>query len=104
MRRSEMKKVYRQMLDFYKEDKVRERVKLAAHYRKLYPAGTRIKLIRRGMETDAPMKPSTFGTVSFVDDAGLIHMRWDNGSRYALVPGEDVFQVIELPTRGVKNE
>jgi len=33
--------------------------------------------------------PGDRGTVYRVDDAGTVHVRWDNGSGLGLVPGED---------------
>ena len=55
-----------------------------------YPAGSRIEL----HSMDDPLSPvpaGTKGTVLFVDDAGQLHMRWDNGRTLALVPGVDRF-------------
>ena len=64
--------------------------------RERYPKGTRVQLI--SMEDPyAPVPPGTEGEVAFVDDAGSIHMKWDNGSSLALIPGEDSFRV--LPSR-----
>ena len=61
-----------------------------------YPKGTRIQLI--SMEDPyASIAPGTEGEVAFVDDAGSIHMKWNNGSSLALIPGEDSFRV--LPPR-----
>ena len=40
----------------------------------------------------APVPPGTRGTVDFVDDAGQIHMKWDNGRTLAIVPSEDSFR------------
>ena len=58
-----------------------------------YPEGTRIHL--ESMEDPfAPVPPGTEGMVDFVDDAGQIHMKWDNGRSLALVPGEDSFTKI----------
>lgn len=34
------------------------------------------------------------GTVSFVDDAGTVHVDWDNGSKLGLVPGEDTYRLL----------
>ena len=59
-----------------------------------YPEGTRIELVR--MHDDPqPVEPGTRGTVISVDDAGTIHMHWDNGRSLGLVPGVDEFRVIE---------
>ncbi len=34
------------------------------------------------------------GTVLFVDDIGTIHVKWDNGSRLGLIPGEDEYRLL----------
>lgn len=66
-----------------------------------YPEGTRIRL--ECMEDPyAPIASGTEGTVNFVDDAGQIHMKWDNGRSLALVPGEDSFSKIPQPLQTVK--
>lgn len=60
---------------------------------KMYPVGTRIKLIYM----DPPEKhlpPGSIGTVRYIDDASQIHMRWDCGSSLALIPGNDEFEKI----------
>jgi|GEM_PF-584036 len=57
----------------------------------LYPVGTTLRLIH--MEDVRPVPPGTLGVVEYIDDAGQIHVRWENGSGLALVPGEDVFEV-----------
>ena len=61
-----------------------------------YPEGTRIRLMSMD-DPYAPISPGTEGTVDFVDDAGQIHMKWDNGRGLALIPGEDNFSVLSLP-------
>lgn len=57
-----------------------------------YPIGTRIELIHM-IDTFA-VPDGTKGTVAFVDDAGQIHMRWDNGRSLAIIEGVDTFRVI----------
>ena len=64
--------------------------------REMYPKGTRVQLISMD-DPYAPVPPGTEGEVVFVDDAGSIHTKWDNGSSLALIPGEDSFRV--LPPR-----
>ena len=58
----------------------------------MYPAGTRIKLV----EMDDVQAPPAriLGTVQFVDDAGNIIMRWDNGSGLSLIEGVDRFEKV----------
>lgn len=55
-----------------------------------YPAGTRIKL-NHMEEEKFPVADGTTGEVAFVDDAGQIHMKWDNGRTLELIPGVDDF-------------
>jgi len=61
--------------------------------RELYPAGTRIRLLKMD-DIQAP-PAGTEGTVTFIDDAGTIHMRWDTGSSLGLISGEDEFEVVK---------
>lgn len=56
-----------------------------------YPAGTRI-LLNFMNDPLAPVPAGTRGTVCYVDDAGQIHMAWDNGRTLALICGEDSFR------------
>lgn len=60
--------------------------------RDLYPKGTRIELDM--MSGEDRVYSGLKGTVKFVDDAGQIHMRWDNGSSLALNVEEDVFRIV----------
>jgi hypothetical protein len=41
-----------------------------------------------------PILPGTVGVVTHIDDAGSIHMRWENGSSLALIPEIDSFQTV----------
>lgn len=34
------------------------------------------------------------GTVQFVDDAGQVHVAWNNGSSLALIPEADEFRIV----------
>lgn len=62
--------------------------------RQLYPQGTRVECIQ--MEDPFhPIPAGTRGTVQFVDDAGSIHVSWDNGSGLALIPEEDEFCIVK---------
>lgn len=55
-----------------------------------YEPGQRIRLLH--MEDPYhPVPDGTEGNVEFVDDAGQIHMKWDNGRTLALIPGIDEF-------------
>ena len=55
-----------------------------------YPLGTRILL--NHMEDQWAVPPGTRGTVEYVDDAGQIHPKWDNGRTLAIVPQVDNFR------------
>lgn len=60
--------------------------------KRMYPKGTRIKLIQMN-DPQAP-PAGTKGTVTDIDDIGTIFVAWDNGSHLGLICGEDRFQVI----------
>lgn len=67
--------------------------KIVNFIKEQYPPGTRIRL--NSMEDPyAPVAPGTEGEVDFVDDIGTIHMKWDNGRAFGIVPGEDSFSVL----------
>lgn len=59
----------------------------------MYEKGDRIRL-EEMKDPYSPVPPRTEGEVDYVDDAGSIHMKWDNGRTLALIPGEDRFTVI----------
>lgn len=61
--------------------------------------GDRVELIRfdtQNTEYDdnQTVPPGTLGTVSFIDDAGTIHVRWDNGSYLGLLPDVDKWKLV----------
>ena len=62
-----------------------------------YPEGTVVCLGH--MEGEAGMPPGLKGTVSFVDDIGQIHVKWENGRTLALETDVDSFQVISRPKK-----
>lgn len=60
--------------------------------RMLYWPGTRVSLV--DMDDDQAPPPGTRGTVMAVDDAGTIHVKWDNGSTLGAIYGVDRVQII----------
>lgn len=64
--------------------------------RKRYPKGTRLCL--DNMEGEPQMPPGLKGRVSFVDDAGQIHVQWENGSTLALTE-IDSFHRVAAPKK-----
>lgn len=65
-----------------------------AAIRKRYPAGSRIEL---DYMNEQGMPPGLKGIVKSVDDAGQLHMIWENGRSLALVPGADRFHRLPEP-------
>ncbi|WP_028515220.1 DUF4314 domain-containing protein [Ruminococcus flavefaciens] len=61
--------------------------------RKMYPPGTRIRLIFMSAEP-YPLPPGSIGEVELVDDAGNINMKWECGRGLSLIAGVDSFEVI----------
>ena len=71
---------------FYQND-------LLERMRRDLPEGTRVKLKKMIDEKYAPPE-GTEGTVNYIDDAGNIHVSWDNGSSLSLIP-EDKFTILK---------
>ena len=67
--------------------------------RNRYPKGTRLCL---DFMDEAGMPPGLQGTVELVDDAGQIHMQWENGRSLALIPGEDSYHRVDGPAKEVQ--
>lgn len=74
---------------FIEKSKLEER-------RREFPAGTRLELVR--MDDPFPPPIGTRGTVTGVDDAGHIEMRWDNGSSLSVVLPVDEIRKLEAVT------
>jgi len=55
--------------------------------------GDRVELIHTSDEF-TNLKRGDLGTVGLIDDAGTVHVNWDNGSSLGLVPGEDVWKPV----------
>ncbi len=57
------------------------------------PPGTRVVLDH--MPDDPfPVQDGTWGTVDYTDDAGHLHMIWENGRTLALIPGVDQYHEV----------
>lgn len=50
------------------------------------------RILLEHMDDTYGVPDGTRGTVDYVDDAGQIHMKWDNGRTLALVPQVDRFR------------
>jgi len=55
--------------------------------------GKRIRCIEMKNDPD-PIESGSEGTVTYVDDAGNIHIVWDNHRTLALIHGVDKYQII----------
>lgn len=59
-----------------------------ASLRKAYTSGIRVELVRMD-DPFTTLRPGDKGTVAAVDDAGTIHVNWDDGSTLGVAFGED---------------
>lgn len=69
--------------------------------REKYPEGTLVKLNKMD-DPVRPVPPGTVGKVRCVDDAGTIHVSWENGQSLGLVSGADSFD--KLPNQAKKKK
>mgnify|MGYP002519936365 CR=1 FL=1 len=70
--------------------------------RQRYPEGTRICM--DSMDDYCPIESGTCGTVEFVDDAGTLHCKFDNGRTFGVVPDVDKFHKIDLEQTQVNKQ
>ena len=47
------------------------------------------------MDDYCPIERGTCGTVDFVDDAGTLHCKFDNGRTLGVIPDVDDFRVVK---------
>ena len=54
--------------------------------------GLRIRCVH--MYDPSPVEPNSLGTITYIDDMGTIHVKWDSGRTLGIVPEEDNFEII----------
>ena len=62
--------------------------------REQYPRGSRVELLETVTDPYHPLPAGSKGTVWAVDDAGQLHINWDEGGSLALIYGIDSFRKI----------
>lgn len=76
--------------------------------REQYPKGSRIELLESVTDPYHPLPAGSKGTVWAVDDAGQLHVNWNEGGSLALIYGIDSFRKIgsteECEARSVVEE
>jgi|3_EtaG_2_1085321.scaffolds.fasta_scaffold07453_2 hypothetical protein len=55
--------------------------------------GDRVELVYTN-DQHTPLKPGIHGTVTRCDDAGTLHVKWDDGSTLGLIAGEDQWRPV----------
>lgn len=63
-----------------------------AMLREKYPTGTMVRIISMDDKFAPPV--GTIGEIQFVDDAGGVHVHWQNGSSLAIIPDVDVVEIL----------
>ena len=67
----------------------------AQRNKQFYPPGTRLELLHMD-DPYSPVPDGTRGTVRFVDDAGQLHMNWDNGRTLAVDTDVDTIRKLTM--------
>lgn len=62
--------------------------------REQYPKGSRVEILESVTDPYHPLPAGSKGTVWAVDDAGQLHINWDEGGSLALIYGIDSFRKI----------
>ena len=70
--------------------------------RQRYPEGTRICV--DSMDDYCPIESGTCGTVEFVDDAGTLHCKFDNGRTLGVIPDVDDFHVVKKEQQQINEQ
>ena len=70
--------------------------------RQRYPEGTRICV--DSMDDYCPIESGTCGTVEFVDDAGTLHCKFDNGRTLGVIPGVVDFHIVSEDSEQTEDE
>lgn len=70
--------------------------------RQRYPEGTRICV--DSMDDYCPFESGTCGTVEFVDDAGTLHCKFDNGRTLGVIPGVVDFHIVSEDSEQTEDE
>lgn len=60
-----------------------------------YRPGDRVQMVECN-DPYAPILPGEKGTIAHIDDAGTLHMKWDNGRTLGVCLGEDTIRKISL--------
>ncbi|HNS16413.1 MAG TPA: DUF4314 domain-containing protein [Bacteroidales bacterium] len=61
-------------------------------HRSIELTGKKVKLIKM-VDPYTDLKAGDMGVIDFVDDENQIHVKWDNGSKLALIPGVDEYEI-----------
>lgn len=59
-----------------------------------YVVGTKVELVKM-YDYINPLTAGSIGTIDYVDDAGTLHIAWENGSTLGLVVGIDEFKIMK---------
>ena len=58
-----------------------------------WPIGKTIEIIK--MDDPQAPPPKTRGVIQSIDGIGQIHVKWENGSKLAVQPYDDVYRILD---------